>query len=122
MTRLNLLGASMAFVFVSACSQPTLVGTWEADGMAKRTVELGSDGKATFTVSAGQEVTLSGDYKVTGNRLVVTNIQLPSGLPLPSFAQSFVPDKIEATFSWKNSREVVFTGDRFLEGGFKRKE
>ena len=122
MSRLALAGAFAAALLSTACSQPSLVGTWVSEGKATRTIELTPEGKARFTFEMGQSITIEGDYKLSGNRVVVTDLKLPGGLPLPAMASAMVPEKIEATYSWKNPHEIVFTGDQFLQGGYKREE
>ncbi|MBX3112625.1 MAG: hypothetical protein KF857_11515 [Fimbriimonadaceae bacterium] len=122
MKRLALAGALLATGFLVACTEPSLVGTWVSEGVGRRTVELAPDGTAVFTLDVAGGVSFRGKYTVSGNRIVVTDIQPPDGLPLAAIAQSFVPEKVEGTFSWKNPREVVFSGDRFLKGGYRRKE
>ncbi|MBS1708848.1 MAG: hypothetical protein JSS65_09030 [Armatimonadetes bacterium] len=107
---------------IAGCAEPSLDGKWVEDGPAKRTIELSKDGKATMSLDMLPGAALSGNYKVSGNRIAITDLK-PDGMPdAPFGADSMLPKKIEATFSWKNDREVVFAGDRFLQGGFKRAE
>ncbi len=122
MPRLIVPAAILMSFLCFGCEEPSLVGGWVSEGVASRTIELSSDGRAKFTVEAGLQVALEGDYRVSGNRIVVTGIKPLPDVDVPDFARGLLPTKIEATVSWKNAQEIVLSGDRFLEGGYRRKQ
>ena len=116
----------VAMVCLASCKRQSIVGEWQALDGRPFTLALKPDGKVELTAEgAGMSFSLVGTYTVDENRLHVKDLQSPMANAMPggmaAMGGSALGEPIDCTYSWKNEREMVLSGNPILAGSYKRK-
>jgi hypothetical protein len=124
--RVSNLLLAIPLVALTACSaEPSIKGKWEATDGRPVTLTFGQD-TADWTVDMfGQSIAISGKYTRDGNRIRIKNLELPGGknfakMIAPKVAEINLEVGVDAMVSFKNNDEIVLTGDKLIDGSYRR--
>jgi hypothetical protein len=123
-----LILTALSLGLLSGCAPQTLTGTWEATDGRPVTLILDEAKNAEIVFEAmGQSISIVGKYKLEQNRLAVSDLKLKLAgeagmLNLAGMLGTQLPTKADATLGWKNNDEILLSGDKILEGSYRREK
>ena len=120
--------AVLCLGLLSGCAPQTLTGTWKASDGRPLTLILDEAKNAEIVIEAmGQSISIVGKYKLEQNRLAITDLKLKLAgeagmLNMAGMLGTQLPTKADATLGWKNNDEILLSGDKILEGSYRREK
>lgn len=119
---------TISLLALPGCQRQSVVGTWAASDNRPITLILDAADNAEIKIGAmGQSVSVVGKYKLDQNRLVINDLKLKLAgeagmLNLAGMLGTQLPTKASATLGWKNNEEILLSGDKILEGSYRREK
>lgn len=121
----NVLLLIPLIVLIGCTNEPSIKGTWESTDGRPVTLTFG-EGTAEWAVDMfGQSVSISGNYTRDRNRIKLTDLEIPGGkeftkMLAPKIANVNLEVGVDAMVSFKNNDEIVLTGDKLIDGSYRR--